>query len=139
MSEILPIVLMKLQKVGLLLDFCIVFFVLDQSKQIPSSEYFNATFLRGCTLVFIGQYLTDGPLDECMKFWKVFYRLFHGKALRFMADIKSTGQVTLTSQPVHFSLTFQLRADLKLSNSCYCSRLSPFHRANHCSITAQKP
>ena len=30
---------------------------------------------------------------------------------------------TLTSQPVHFSLTFQLRADLKLCNSCYCSRL----------------
>ena len=30
---------------------------------------------------------------------------------------------TLTSQPGHFSLTFQLRADLKLCNSCYCSRL----------------
>ena len=31
--------------------------------------------------------------DECMKFWKVFYNLFHGKALRFMAGIKSTGQI----------------------------------------------
>ena len=46
---------------------------------------------------------------------------------------------TPTSQPVHFSLTFQLRADLKLSNSCYCSGLLPFHRANRCSIMAQKP
>ena len=25
--------------------------------------------------------------DECMKFWKVFYRLFHGEALRFMAAL----------------------------------------------------
>ena len=34
-----------------------------------------------------------------------------------------TSGSTLTSQPVHFSLTFQLRADLKLCNSGYCSRL----------------
>ena len=45
---------------------------------------------------------------------------------------------TLTSQPVHFSLTFQLRADLNLSNSCYCSILLPFHRANHFSMWLKK-
>jgi hypothetical protein len=28
-----------------------------------------------------------------MKFWKVMYRLFHGKVLRFMSGIKSEGQV----------------------------------------------
>jgi len=28
-----------------------------------------------------------------MKFWKVMYRLFHGKVLRFMSGIKSAGQV----------------------------------------------
>ena len=32
--------------------------------------------------------------EESMKFWKVLYRLFHGKALRFMSGLKSTGQVT---------------------------------------------
>jgi hypothetical protein len=27
--------------------------------------------------------------DSCIKFWKVMYRLFHGKVLRFMSGIKS--------------------------------------------------
>lgn len=30
---------------------------------------------------------------ESMKFWKVAYRLFHGKTLRFMSEAKSVGQV----------------------------------------------
>ncbi|CAC5386325.1 unnamed protein product [Mytilus coruscus] len=30
---------------------------------------------------------------ESMKFWKVVYRLFHGKTLRFMSGAKSVGQV----------------------------------------------
>lgn len=28
-----------------------------------------------------------------MRFWKVLYRLFHGKALRFMQGVKSSGQI----------------------------------------------
>ena len=35
----------------------------------------------------------------------------------------ATHSAILLRLPVHFSLTFQLRADLKLCNSCYCSRL----------------
>ncbi|XP_076094128.1 uncharacterized protein LOC143064860 [Mytilus galloprovincialis] len=31
--------------------------------------------------------------ESTLKFWKVMYRLFHGKVLRFMAGIKSVGQV----------------------------------------------
>ncbi|CAC5392110.1 unnamed protein product [Mytilus coruscus] len=31
--------------------------------------------------------------DQCMRFWKVLYRLFHGKALRFMQGVKSSGQI----------------------------------------------
>ena len=37
----------------------------------------------------------DGPV--CMKFCKVSYSMFHGKALRFMAGVKSTGQFNLKS------------------------------------------
>ena len=31
--------------------------------------------------------------DESMKFWKIIYRLFHGKVLRFFSGTKSVGQV----------------------------------------------
>ena len=32
------------------------------------------------------------PVDS-LEFWKVLYRLFHGKCLRFMSGAKSAGQV----------------------------------------------
>ena len=35
-----------------------------------------------------------------MKFWKVLYRMFHGKALRFMSGIKSVGQVLRDSSHI---------------------------------------
>ena len=35
-----------------------------------------------------------------MKFWKVLYRMFHGKALRFMSVIKSVGQVLRDSSHI---------------------------------------
>ena len=31
--------------------------------------------------------------EQCMQFWKVLYKLFHGKALRFMMGVKSCGQI----------------------------------------------
>ena len=31
--------------------------------------------------------------DECMKLWKVFYRLFHGKALRFMVALSPSDRL----------------------------------------------
>jgi hypothetical protein len=31
--------------------------------------------------------------EKTMKFWKILYKLFHGKALRFMSGAKSAGQV----------------------------------------------
>ena len=43
--------------------------------------------------------------------------------LSFLFSFSLSLDDTLTSQPVDFSLTFQLCADLKLCNSCYCSRL----------------
>ena len=35
-----------------------------------------------------------------MKFWKVLYRMFHGKALRFMSGTKSVGQVLRDSSHI---------------------------------------
>ena len=35
-----------------------------------------------------------------MKFWKVLYHMFHGKALRFMSGTKSMGQVLCDSSHI---------------------------------------
>ena len=35
-----------------------------------------------------------------MKFWKVLYRMFHGKALRFMSGTKSVGEVLRDSSHI---------------------------------------
>jgi hypothetical protein len=56
----------------------------------------NIAFLL--LLVVARWYALDGATKmfytpECTKFWKVLYRLFHGKALRVMSGVKSSGRV----------------------------------------------
>ena len=45
-------------------------------------------------MVFIGQYFTDDLLHECLKFWKVFYRLFHAKTLQFMVALSPSDRLS---------------------------------------------
>ena len=92
MVELIPTVMKKLQKEQLLVDFC-QFMRLISKEKLPLQ---NIALL----LLFdvVRWYSVDNTSkmfysDSCLKFWKVMYRLFHGKVLRFMSGIKSTGQV----------------------------------------------
>ena len=108
-----------------------------------SNRLYDAALLTKCYTQHAVRPVIDSKINHVRHFIKIH---FINKEMEFI-DSPSTFRdksvqsavPTLTSQPVHFSLPFQLRADLKLSNSCYCSRLLSFHRANRCSIMAQKP
>ena len=81
MSEILPIVLTKLQKVGLLLDFC-NFLRLIKTDKFPLHNISMLLFFEVVHWYSLDSTSQMVYSDECMKFWKVFYKLFHGKALQ---------------------------------------------------------
>ena len=86
MSEILSIVLTKLLKVGLLLDFC-NFLRLTKADKFPLHNISVLLFFEDVHWYSLGNTSKMNYSDECMQFWKVFYRLFHGEALRFMAAL----------------------------------------------------
>jgi len=82
--EIIPGVLSKLGRRGLLTDFCNLLRLIHEDK-FPLN---NISFLlllevvRWYSLTNTSQMFYS---SETMKFWKVLFRLFHGKALRFMS------------------------------------------------------
>ena len=85
---LMPSVLDKLQSAGRLIDFTNLIRLISQGK-FPLQHIF-------CLLLLdvVGWYNCDNTSNmfyspECMRFWKVLYRLFHGKALRFMSGRKS--------------------------------------------------
>ena len=92
-------------------------------------------------------YLTHCALADFSNMDRLDMSICHFRGLGLFCHLSNRNQnqsrliknIMLTSQSVHFSLPFQLRADLKLSNSCYCSRLLFFHRANCHSLMAKKP
>lgn len=90
--EIIPAVVCRLKKVNLLGDFVILLNLINQNK-FPLQ---NIAFLlllevaRWYSLPNTSQMFYS---SETMKFWKVLFRLFHGKALRFMSGTKSTGKL----------------------------------------------
>ena len=105
-----------------------------KTEHRPGRLHKNADGLRRRPCQQRGQKIPDkAELKECVNQVSLRGETESGE----IKDAQSKDKDTLTSQPVHFSLTFQLRADLKLCNSCYCSRLQPFRLANHCSIMAQ--
>ena len=88
MSEILPIVLTKLLKIGLLLDFC-NFLRLIKADKFPLHNISMLLFFEDVHWYSLGNTSQMTYPDECMKFWKVFYTLIHGKTLRFYGGIIS--------------------------------------------------
>ena len=86
MSEFLPIVLTKLLKVRLLLDFC-NFLRLIKANKFPVHNISVLFFFEDVHWYSLGNTSQMNYSDECMKFWKVFYTLFI-KALRFMVALK---------------------------------------------------
>ena len=86
MSEILSIVLTELLKVGLLSDFCIFLRLIKEDK-FPLHYISVILFFEDVHWYSLGNTSQMNYSDECMKFWKVFYRLFHVKALRFIVAL----------------------------------------------------
>ena len=97
MLEVLPVVLNKLQHAGPLMDFC-KFLRLVQKGVFPLHNISMLLFFEVVRWYDLDNTSQMEYSPECLKFWKVFYRMFHGKALRFMAGVKSTGQI-LTDEP----------------------------------------
>ena len=98
----IPIVLNKLQKQGLKHNFC-KFIRLVSEEKFPLQNIALHLLLdvaKWYSLENTSQMLYS---ETCMKFWKVMYRLFHGKILRFMSGLKSSGQVVenITSKGVY--------------------------------------
>ena len=92
MVELIPTVMKKLQKEKLVVDFCQLLRLISEEKLPLQNIALHLLF------DVVRWYSVDNTSnmfysDSCMKFWKVMYRLFHGKVLRFMSGIKSTGQV----------------------------------------------
>ncbi|CAG2218815.1 unnamed protein product [Mytilus edulis] len=89
---ILPSVLNNLNKGGYKEDFCLLL------KGIASGKFPIHNIAFRLLLDIAKWYSLDNTTQmqyssESMKFWKVVYRLFHGKALRFLSGEKSIGQV----------------------------------------------
>ena len=81
-------------KVGLLSDFC-NFLRLIKADKFPLHNISALLFFEDVHWFSLGNISQMNYSDECMKFWKVFYMLFHGKVLRFIVALhcKSTGQI----------------------------------------------
>lgn len=90
--KLIPTILSKLQKAGHLTEFC-------NLLRLIAADRFPLQNISFLLLLEVARwYSVDNTTkmfysDQAMQFWKVFYRLFHGKALRFMMGIKSSGQI----------------------------------------------
>ena len=92
MIDLLPIVLKKLQCAGLLGDFFTLIRLISKDK----FPLHNISFLLLLDVVRWYSVPNTSNMfysEQCLKFWKVVYRLFHGKVLRFMSGQKSGGQI----------------------------------------------
>lgn len=102
MLQLIPLALLKFQTAGLLQDF-VNFIKLITTGKFPMNNI--------CLLLLfdvVRWYNTDTTSqmsysEECMKFWKVLYRLFHGKVLRFMSGMRSGQLLEQSEQRGHIN------------------------------------
>lgn len=92
MQELVPTIINRLKKDGLKEDFC----VLLRTLASGAFPLHNIAFLL--LLDVARWYSLDSTTQmkypvHTMKFWRVLYRMFHGKILRFMSGEKSVGQI----------------------------------------------
>ena len=73
-------------KVGLLSDFC-NFLRLTKADKFPLHNISALLFFEDVHWFSLGNISQMNYSDECIKFWKVFYMLFHGKVLRFIVAL----------------------------------------------------
>ena len=86
MTQLLPLIIDKLQGAGLLVDLC-------NLKRLIIKDKFQLHNVFLLLLDVFRWYSSTNTSPECMKSWKVMHRLFHGKVLRLMSRSKSSGQI----------------------------------------------
>jgi hypothetical protein len=89
--EILPGFLQKLHHENLCYDFC-NFVKLVCNKKFPLTNISFLLFLDVVRWYSLPRTSMMTYKDDTMKSWRVIYRLFHGKILRFLSGLKSTGR-----------------------------------------------
>ena len=90
-QELIPGVLKKLKNENLKVDFCNLIKLISEDK-FPLQNIALQLLLDVARWYSVDNTSKMFYSENCMKFWKVMFRLFHGKALRFMSGIKSSGQ-----------------------------------------------
>ena len=88
MTVILPSILNKMKNVGLLGDFVNLFKLLHEDK-FPLNNIAFLLFLDVVRWYSLENTVNMEYSEEAIKFWRVMYRLFHGKALRFMGGLRT--------------------------------------------------
>ena len=92
MIDLRPVVLKKLQSAGLFGDFCNLLRLISKD-QFPLHNFSFLLLLDVVKRYSVPNTSNMFYSEECLKFWKVVYRLFHSKVLRFMSGQKSGGQI----------------------------------------------
>ncbi|CAC5380555.1 unnamed protein product [Mytilus coruscus] len=90
--SLMPTVLKNVQKAGHLADFINLLKLISVDK-FPLNNISFLLLLEVARWYSLENTTKMFYSDQCMRFWKVLYRLFHGKALRFMQGVKSSGQI----------------------------------------------
>jgi hypothetical protein len=80
MVELIPTVMKKLQKEKLVVDICQLLRLINEEKLPLQNIALHLLFdvVRWYSVDYTSKMFYP---DSCMKFWKVMYRLFHGKVL----------------------------------------------------------
>ena len=88
--DLMPVVLQKIDEAGVLFDFCNFLRMICNGK-FPLKNIAFLLLLDVVRWYSLNKTSEMTYSEDTMKFWKVIYRIFHGKLLRFMSDSKSTG------------------------------------------------
>ena len=91
-QDLIPTILKKLDTEGLKSNFCSLLRLISDGK-FPLQNIAFHLLLDVAKWYSIDNTSKMFYSEKCIKFWKVMYRLFHGKVLRFMSGLKSSGQI----------------------------------------------
>ena len=92
MLDILPSVLNKLNAAGHRADFCLLLRTIN-SDRFPLHNIALRLLFDVARWYSLDSTTQMTYSNDSLKFWKVVYKLFHGKVLRFLSGTKSVGQV----------------------------------------------
>lgn len=113
--SILPSVICKLKAANVLGHFC-NFVKIIHNGSFPLTNIAFLLFLDVVRWYSLDNTSNMEYSEDCLKFWKVMYRLFHGQSLRFMAGMKSEysgsdsrGEYSPENSSINFAVPSQKR------------------------------